>query len=61
MRITHNGQRLKYKEIKSRPMPKVKKPMLPRVWTGVTPAAAHPWRAAGTLIRERKEPASATP
>jgi transposase len=61
LRITHNGQRLQYKEIKSRPMPEVKKPMFPRVWTGVKQAAAHPWRATGTLVREGGEPASATP
>jgi len=61
MRITHNGRRLKYKEIKSRPIQEGKKPMLPRVWKGVKPAAAHPWKSRGTLVRERREPASMTP
>lgn len=54
MRIMHNGQRLKYKEIKSRPIQEAKKPMLPRVWKGVKPAAAHPWKAVGAFARERR-------
>jgi len=58
MLMTHNGQRLRYKEIKSRPIQEVKKPVIPRVWRGVKPAAAHPWKATGTLIRERRELAS---
>jgi hypothetical protein len=30
----------------------VKKPMLPRVWKGVKPAATHPWKVMGGLSRE---------
>ena len=59
MRIVHNGQRLRYKEIKSRPVQKVKKPMVPRVWKGVKPAADHPWKVMRAFARERRESASA--
>jgi len=59
MRIMHNGQRLKYKEIKSRPIQEVKKPLLPRVWKGVKPATRHPWKAMRAIPQERKEAASA--
>jgi transposase len=61
MRIVHNGQRLRYKEIKSRPVQKVKKPMVPRVWKGVKPAADHPWKVMRAFARERRESASAAP
>jgi transposase len=61
IRIIHNGQRLKYKEIKSRPIQEVKKPMLPRVWKGVKPAADHPWKVMRAIVQERKETASAAP
>jgi hypothetical protein len=58
MRIMHNGQRLKYKEIKSRPIQEVKKPLLPRVWRGVKPAADHPWKVMKTFARKGKETVS---
>jgi len=61
MYIMHNGQRLRYTEIKSRPIQEVKKPVIPRVWKGVKPAAAHPWKAVGTLVRERREPVPTAP
>lgn len=54
MRIMYNGQRLKYKEIKARPVQEAKKPMLPRVWKGVKPAVAHPWKVMRAFAQERK-------
>jgi transposase len=60
MRILHNGQRLKYKEIKSRPTPEVKKPLLLRVWKGIKPATNHPWRPRRAVPPEGKEAASTT-
>jgi transposase len=59
MRILHNGQRLRYKEIKSRPIQEVQKPLLPRVCKGVKPAANHPWRPRRPVPQERKVAASA--
>ncbi len=61
MHITHNSRRLKYKEIKSRPIQEVKKPLFPRVWKGIKPAAAHPWKVMGAFARERKRTVAAAP
>jgi transposase len=61
MRIIHNGQRLRYKKIKSRPIQELKKQMLPRVWKRVKPSPVHPWRAVNAFARERKELSVAAP
>jgi hypothetical protein len=61
MRIILNGQRLKYKEIKSRPMQELKKPLLPRVWKGTKPAADHPWKVIRAVTQRKKEAISAAP
>ncbi len=61
MRIIHNGQCLRYKEIKSRPLKEVKKPMYPRAWKGVKPSPAHPWKVMKAFARERKELSVAAP
>jgi transposase len=61
MRIIHNGQRLRYKEIKSRPIEGLKKPTLPRVWKGVKPSPVHPWKTVRAFARERKELSAAAP
>jgi hypothetical protein len=59
MRIMHNDQCLRYREIKSRPIQEIKKPMLPRVWKGIKPVSAHPWKVMGAFARERKGAAAA--
>ena len=61
MHITHNGQRLEYKEIKSRPVQEAKKSLLPRVWKKVKPTTAHPWKVMRGFARERKELTTAAP
>jgi hypothetical protein len=58
MRIMHNEHRLRYKEITTRPLKEAEKPLLPRVWKGVKPAADHPWRAMRANLQERKEAAA---
>lgn len=58
MRIMHNSQRLKYKEIKSRPIGEMKKPLPPRIWKKIKPAASHPWRGRA-ILKERTEIISA--
>lgn len=54
MRITHNGQKLRYQEIIARPVraeKSVKQPMPRRVWT---PSEAHPWKSpAKAMIKGR--------
>ena len=59
MHILHNGERLKYKEITSRPMKVIKEPALVTAKRGVKPAADHPWIAMGYFARKRKQQASA--
>jgi hypothetical protein len=54
MRIILNGQRLKYKEIKSRPMQELKKPMLPRVWKATKPADDHPCKVIRAVTEEKE-------
>jgi hypothetical protein len=56
MRIILNGQRLKYKEIKPRPMQELKKPLLPRVWKGTKPVADHPWKVIRAVTQEKRRP-----
>jgi hypothetical protein len=59
MRIMHNGHRLRYTEITTRPLKKeAQKPLLPRVWKGVKPAADHPWQTMGVILQKRKEAAA---
>ena len=56
MRITHNGQQLKYQEILARPVrteKTVEKPRHRRVWT---PSEAHPWKSpAKAMIKGRTD------
>jgi transposase len=59
MRIVHNGQYLRYKEIKSRPIQEVKKPVIPRVWKGVKPAADHPWNVMRAFAKRRASASAA--
>ena len=59
MHIMHNGHRLKYKEIKTRPIKEAKKPLPLRVWKGVKPTADHPWKAMRAILQERKEAVTA--
>lgn len=58
MHIMHNGQRLKYKEIKSRPIKETTKPLPPRIWKKIKPAESHPWKGRA-ILQERKEIISA--
>ena len=59
MHILHNGQRLRYQEISSRPIKEVKKSTLSRTWNGVKPVATHPWKVMRAFARDRKNVASA--
>jgi transposase len=59
MYIIHNGQRLRYQAISSRPLQEREKPVFPRVWKGVKPAATHPWKAMRALAHNRKNSTSA--
>jgi transposase len=56
MRITHNGQQLKYQEILARPVRSektVEKPRPVRVWT---PSEAHPWKSpAKAMVKGRTD------
>jgi len=56
MRITHNGQQLKYQEIVARPVrteKTVERPTTRSVWT---PSAAHPWKSpAKAMVKERTD------
>lgn len=54
MRIILNGPRLKYKEIKPRPMQELKKPILPRAWKGTKPADDHPCKVIRAITQEKE-------
>jgi hypothetical protein len=55
MHVMHNGQRLKYKEITSRPMKVIKEPTLVAARKGVKPANDHPWIAMGILCPQKEK------
>lgn len=59
MHVTHNGQRLKYTEITSRPTKAAKIPTLARIRKGVKPTNGHPWNVMGYFARKRKVPVPA--
>jgi transposase len=60
MHIMHNGQKLRYAEIASRPIKaETKKPPLVSARKTVKPAIDHPWIAMGYFARKRKAPVSA--
>jgi hypothetical protein len=61
MHIMHNGQRLRYAEIATRPIKaETKKPPLVSARKSVKPATDHPWIAMGYFARKRKAPVSAS-
>ncbi len=51
MRILHNGQRLRYQEVATRPKKECKSLNLHKTWDRGKPARIHPWRAPLNLDR----------
>ena len=61
MRLMHNGQRLKYQEITSRPKKERGSIKLYKTWDRGKPTRLHPWRAPLNLDRRENTAVSTVP